>query len=210
MISSFSKFLFKILVCIKPCIIWTYLLEKWAIGIANLQHEKDLGVLLAVGPGGLILHRFANSLLRCVRCATCITNLLGVAGDCRIGMPVGLDLASWLFLRQIALNFFWCSPFVMCAVVPWVLRRMWEQGCGWHTSVHQSHTWQEYLRGGSPRIKYWSCFQVYFYWKVKIFFWNLCGFILIAKDWKKIRVTSRQCLFMVKSSTLGASSWCCS
>ena len=25
------------------------------------------------------------------------------------------------------------------------------------------------------------------------------------EDWKKIRVTSRQCLFMVKSSTLGAS-----
>ena len=73
-------------------------------------------------PGGLVLHRFTNGLLRCVRSAACITNLLGVAVDCRIGMPVGLDLASRHFLWQIALNFFWCSPFIMCAVIPWVLR----------------------------------------------------------------------------------------
>ena len=92
-------------------------------------------------PGGLVLHRFTNGLLRCVRSAACITNLLGVAVDCRIGMPVGLDLASRHFLWQIALNFFWCSPFVICAVIPWVLSKMWEQGCGWHTSVSQPHTW---------------------------------------------------------------------
>ena len=29
------------------------------IGIANLQHEKDLGILLTVGPGGLNLGRAA-------------------------------------------------------------------------------------------------------------------------------------------------------
>ena len=141
MISSFSKFMFKILVCIRPGIIWTDLLEKWAIGIANQQHEKDLGVLLTVGPGGLILHHFANGLLRCVHCAARVTNPLGVAADHRIGMPVGLDLASRSFLQRIALNFFWCSPFVTCAVVPWVLCEIWELGCGWHTSVSQPHTW---------------------------------------------------------------------
>ena len=92
-------------------------------------------------PGGLILHRFANGLLRCVRCAARVTNPLGVAADYRIGMPVGLDLASRSFLKRNALNFFWCSPFVVCAVDSWVLRRMWEQGCGWHTSVSQPQTW---------------------------------------------------------------------
>ena len=165
MISSFSKFMFKILVCIKPSIIWTDLLEKWAIGIANLQHEKDLGVSLTVGPCGLILHCFANGLLCCVRCAVQVTNPLGIAADHRIGMPTVLDLASRSFLQWIALNFFWYSPLVMCAANHWVLRRIWEQGCGWHTSVYRPHIWQEYPKGGSPRMKFWSSFQVYFFGK---------------------------------------------
>jgi hypothetical protein len=86
MISSFSKFRFKI---------WTDLLEKWAIGIVNLQHEKDLGVLLTVGPGCLILHRFVNSLLYCVRSAACIAKSTECcwrlqnwyAGRPRFGLP---------------------------------------------------------------------------------------------------------------------------
>lgn len=45
-------------------------------------------------PGGLIFHRFANGQLQCVRCAACVTIPLGVVADRRIGMPVGLDLAS--------------------------------------------------------------------------------------------------------------------
>ena len=107
--------------------------------------EKVEGISLIVGPGGLIFHSFANGLLQCVHCAAYVTIPLGVAADRRIGMPAGLDLASRSFLKQNSLNFFWCSPFIVCAVDSWILRRMWEQGCGWHTSVSQPQTWH----GGS-------------------------------------------------------------
>ena len=111
-------------------------------------------------PGGLILHHFANGRLRCVHCAARVTNPLGIAADHRIGMPVGLDLASRSFLQWIALNFFWYSPLVMCVVIPWVLRKMWEQGCGWHTSVPQPHTWQEYQREGVLELSLEALFNI--------------------------------------------------
>ena len=75
-------------------------------------------------PGGLIFRHFANGPLRCVRCAERVTNPLGVAADRRIGMLVGLDLAGQLFLWRTVLSLFWCSPFVLRDVVPWVLCEM--------------------------------------------------------------------------------------
>ena len=48
---------------------------------------------------------------------------------------------SGLFWSELPSTFFWCSPFIVYAANSWVLRRMWEQGCGWHTSVSQPQTW---------------------------------------------------------------------
>ena len=124
MISYFSKFMFKILVCIKPGIIWTDLLEKWAIGIANLQHEKDLGVSLIVGPGGLNIGRAAWSstilqtaccvvsvVLRVSQSTGCCWRLLNwYAGRPRFGLPAfPAANCSQLFL-VLSIHYVCCSP----------------------------------------------------------------------------------------------------
>ena len=72
---------------IKSGIIWTDLLEKWAIEIANLHHEKDLGVSLTVGPSGLKIGRAAWS----------STDLR--ASHCVVSVAMCVSQIHWLLLE---------------------------------------------------------------------------------------------------------------